>query len=351
MSMIKGVRGKRIAVAMSGGVDSSVCAWMLKKSGADVFGITMRTIPGSRCCSLDDLLQAKLVAEDLGIPHYVVDLRKQFEKQVINYFIKESLKGKNPNPCVPCNQKIKFGALLREAEKLGAELMATGHYARLYKRGNKIILKRPIDTRKDQAYVLSMLPKKVFKKLIFPIGNYTKEQIRRIAKENEIRVFAKKGNKDLCFLDKEKGEFIQERIGKIGKGNIVDKSGNILGKHNGYVHFTVGQRKGIGIKTHKRLYVIDIHPDKNEIVVGEKQDLYQNSFYVYKPNWVSINPPKKPFYADVLIRNKTQPKRVKVIPEGKKIKVVSKEPLWAVSPGQIAVFIKKDIVLGGGWIL
>ncbi len=351
-SLIKRVRGKKIAVAMSGGVDSSVCAFLLKKSGADVFGITMKTIPGSKCCSLDDIKQAKLVAKDLGIKHYVIDLRKIFEKGVIDYFVKESLKGKNPNPCVPCNQKVKFGALIKEAEKLGAELVATGHYARLCKRGKKIILNRPVDVKKDQSYVLSMLPRKVFSKLLFPIGDYTKEEIRKIAKENHIRVFNKPENQDLCFLHKEKGDFVEENINKkIGKGNIVDKNGNILGKHNGYIHYTIGQRKGLGIKSHKKLYVIGIRPRKNEVVVGERKDLFFEHFYVNGLNWVSIDTPKKPINAEVLVRNKTQPKKVKIVPEGKKVKVVPKEPIWAVSPGQIAVFIKKDIVLGGGWIV
>ena len=350
--MIKGVEGKKIAVAMSGGVDSSVCAFLLKKAGADVFGITMKTIPGSKCCSLDDIQQAKIVAKELGIKHYVVDLRRIFEKEVISYFIRESLNGKNPNPCVPCNQKVKFGALINEAEKLGAEIVATGHYARLYKKDKKIILKRPIDVKKDQSYVLSMLPREIFSKLLFPIGDYTKEEVRKIAKENHIHVFDKPENQDLCFLHKEKGDFIEGKIHKkIGKGNIVDKKGNILGKHNGYVHYTIGQRKGLQLNAHKKLYVVDIHPRKNEIVVGERKDLFSKYFYVDGLNWVSVDAPKKPINVEVLVRNKTQPKKVKIIPQGKKIKVVPREPIWAVSPGQIAVFIEKDVVFGGGWII
>ncbi|MCD6576203.1 MAG: tRNA 2-thiouridine(34) synthase MnmA [Nanoarchaeota archaeon] len=345
---IRGVKGRKIAVAMSGGVDSSVTAFLLKESGAEVFGITMKTIPAT----FEDVKQAKIVAKQLEIPHYVIDLKKIFEKEVIDYFVKESLKGKNPNPCVPCNQKVKFGALVREAKKLGAELVATGHYARLTKRGNKVTLRRPVDIRKDQSYVLSMLPKKVFFDLLFPIGNFTKEEVRKIAKEDDIHVFNKPENQDLCFLDKEKGDFIEERIHKkVGEGYIVDKRGNILGKHKGYIHYTVGQRKGLGLNTHKKLYVIDIHPRKNEVVVGERKDLFYDHFYVNRLNWVSIEPPEKPILAQVLVRNKTQPKRVRIIPEGKKAKVVPLEPIWAVSPGQIAVFIKKDVVLGGGWII
>ena len=346
--MLRGVEGKKIAVAMSGGVDSSVAVLLLKKSGADVFGIITKLLPKDE----KEIKSAKIVADALNIPLYVVDLQKLFKKEVIDYFVKESLKGRNPNPCVPCNQKVKFGALIKEAEKLGAELVATGHYARLTKRGNKITLKRPVDIRKDQSYVLSMLPRKIFFKLLFPIGNFTKEEVRKIAKENNIPVFDKPENQDLCFLHKEKGEFIEEQIKKkIGKGNIVDKKGNVLGKHNGYIHYTIGQRKGLGLNTHKRLYVIDIHPSKNEVVVGEKKDLFYNSFYVNKLNWVSIETPRKPFVAQVLVRNKTSPKKVKIIPEGSKAKVIPLEPIWAVSPGQIAVFIKKDIVLGGGWII
>ena len=346
--MIKGVKGKKIAVAMSGGVDSSVCTFLLKQSGADVFGIIAKMLPKDE----KEIVSAKRIADILGINLYVIDLQKKFKREVINYFIKESLNGKNPNPCVPCNQKIKFGALIKEAEKLGAELVATGHYARLTKRTGKITLKRPVDVRKDQSYVLAMVPKEAFSKLLFPLGGMSKEDVRAIAKNNNLPVYDKPENQDLCFLDREKGDFIEDNIHqKIGKGNIVDKDGNILGKHKGYIHYTIGQRKGLGISLHKRLYVIDIHPDKNEVVVGERKDLFNKYFYVNKLNWVSIDTPKKPFVAQVLVRNKTKPKKVRVIPEGGKVKVVPLEPIWAVSPGQIAVFIKKDVVLGGGWII
>jgi tRNA-specific 2-thiouridylase len=199
-------KGKKVAVAMSGGVDSSVAAFLLKKAGADVFGITMKTVPGSTCCSQQDINDAKAVAKSLKIPHHIVELGELFKKTAIDYFVSESLEGKNPNPCVPCNQKVKFGALVEEAEKLGAEYFATGHYARI----ENGLLKRPVDIKKDQSYVLSMLPRKIFAKLIFPIGDYTKDDIRKIAELNKIKVFAKQENQDLCFLHKEKGEFIEE---------------------------------------------------------------------------------------------------------------------------------------------
>ena len=345
--LIRGVKGKKVAVAMSGGVDSSVSAFLLKESGADVFGITMKTIPNS----FDDVERAKIVADKLGILHYVVDLKKLFEKNVIDYFVKESLKGKNPNPCVRCNQKIKFGALLREAEKLGAELMATGHYARLSKAHGGIILKRPVDVKKDQSYVMSMLPKEVFSKLIFPLGNLTKDEVKVIAKENGISGFGRKESNDLCFLDAEKGDFIEKHLGKkLKPGNIIDKEGNILGRHKGVVHYTIGQRKGIGLKSKKKYYIKEIHACKNEVVVGEKEDLYLGHFYIENSNWVSIEKPKNPLKAEVIIRNKMKPVKATISPQREKIKVVPEKPVWAVSPGQIAVFIKKDVVLGGGWI-
>jgi len=340
-------KGKKVAVAMSGGVDSSVAAFLLKNAGADIFGITMKTIPGSKCCSIKDINDAKAVAKSLKIPHYIVELGELFKKTAIDYFVNESLGGKNPNPCVPCNQKIKFGALIEEAEKLGAEYFATGHYARI-ENGK---LKRPVDVKKDQSYVLSMLPRKVFAKLIFPIGDYTKDEVRKIAELNKIKVFAKQENQDLCFLYKEKGEFIEEWTGnKCKPGNIVDAKGNVLGKHDGIVHYTIGQRRGLGLKNQEKLYVKDIDAKKNEIIVGTKEELFRKHFYVNGLNWVAFDKLKKEMDVEVLIRNKTAPEKVKIVPEGEKVKVVPKKPVWAVSPGQIAVFIKKDLVLGGGWI-
>lgn len=343
------LKGVKVAVAMSGGVDSSVCALLLKKAGADVFGVTMQIVPWSRCCLPKDIQEARLVAKQLGIKHYVVNLIEPFKKQAIDYFIRESKKGRNPNPCVPCNQKIKFGALLKFAEKHGAKYFATGHYARLKRKHNKILLKRPVDVSKDQSYVLSMLPRKVFKKLIFPIGDYTKEEVREIAKNNGLKVHARKSNQDLCFLNYEKGKFIEWWTNKKSKpGNIVNVKGDILGKHKGIVNFSIGQRRNLGLNTSKKLYVLDINQKKNEIIVGEEKDLYRKKFYVTDVNWL-IDKPKK-MNVEVIIRNKMIPQKVTVIPKGKDAQVIPKKPIWAVSPGQIAVFIKDDVVLGGGWI-
>jgi tRNA-specific 2-thiouridylase len=242
--------------------------------------------------------------------------------------------------------------LLRFAERHGAELFATGHYARLEKKGNKIILKRPIDIKKDQSYVLSMLPKKVFNKLIFPIGDYTKEQVREIARKAGIKVHQKPSNQDLCFLNKEKGDFIEWWTqNKLKPGNIVDVGGKLIGQHQGLVHYTIGQRRGLGLKGHNRYYVKAVKPRKNELVVGEENELYTKQFYVKNLNWISIEKPKKPMNVEFIVRNKMLPQKAKIIPVGKNILVIPKKPVWAVSPGQIAVFIKKDIVLGGGWII
>ncbi len=346
---MKNLKSKKVAVAMSGGVDSSVCALLLKKKGFDVFGITMKTIPGSKCCKLQDINQAKKISKKLGIKHYIADLKEIFEKEVIDYFIDESLKGRNPNPCVSCNRKVKFGALIDKAKELGAELVATGHYAILEKENN-IVLKRPVDIRKDQSYVLSMLPKKTFEDLIFPIGKYTKKEVRKIAKENKLHVHDKEETQDLCFLHIPKGEYIEEKTGKKKTGKIVNRKGEVLGTHKGHFHYTIGQRKGLNIKGHKKYYVYDTNPSKNLVIVSEKDDLYLDSFYVSDVNWVSIESPEKEFEAEVIIRNKMKPVKAKLIPEKNKIKVVPKNPVWAVSPGQIAVFINEDIVLGGGWI-
>jgi tRNA-specific 2-thiouridylase len=336
---------------MSGGVDSSVAALLLKKAGADVFGVSMQIVPWSRCCLPDDLLEAKYVAKKLGIKHYLVDLKDSFKKTAINYFVKESMHGRNPNPCVPCNRKIKFGALLKFAEKHGAEYFATGHYARLKMHHGEPILLRPVDVTKDQSYVLSMLPRNIFKKLIFPVGDYTKEEVRKIARGSGLRIHQKPSNQDLCFLNKEKGEFIEWWTGKqLKPGNIVDTNGNVLGKHAGLAHYTIGQRRGLGIESHKRYYVAAINLRKNQLIVGEENELFRKSFYVEKPNWVSIKKLSKPMNVEVIIRNKMKPQTARIVPKGKQLLVVPTKPVWAVSPGQIAVFIKGKIVLGGGWI-
>jgi tRNA-specific 2-thiouridylase len=344
-------KGKRVAVAMSGGVDSSVAALLLKRAGADVFGVTMHIVPWSRCCLPEDVQMAKFVAKKLGIKHYTINLMDEFKKAAIDYFVKESSCGRNPNPCVPCNQKIKFGLLLKAAQAKGAEYFATGHYARLKIFHGEPLLLRPIDTTKDQSYVLSMLPRKLFKKVIFPIGDYTKEQVRAIAKDGGIPVHSKPSNQDLCFLNKEKGDFIEWWTQKSLKpGNIVDVHGEILAKHKGIVHYTVGQRRGLGIKGHTKYYVKGIDPKKNAVIVAEYNNLNTNQFYVSGLNWVSIDAPKKPMDVEVLVRNKAVPQKARLVPKGKHILVIPKKPIWAVSPGQIAVFIKKDLVLGGGWI-
>ena len=344
---LKAYKGKKVAVAMSGGVDSSVAALLLKKAGADVFGVTMQIVPWSRCCLPKDIAMAKAIAHRLGIKHYVINLIKPFKKAAIDYFVRESRKGRNPNPCVPCNQEIKFGALLKAAEKLGAEFFATGHYARL-ENGK---LKRPVDVKKDQSYVLGMLPKEIFKKLVFPIGNYTKEETRKIAAKAKLPAAEKPGNQDLCFLNMEKGDFIEDWSKKKNEpGNIVDKKGNVLGKHEGIVHYTVGQRRGLGLNTQEKMYVTEVDARKNKIVVGAAEELFEKSFYVDGLNWLG-DAPKKQMNVDVLVRNKSEPQKARIVVVGKRVKVTPAKPIWAVSPGQIAVFLKGDVVLGGGWIL
>jgi tRNA-specific 2-thiouridylase len=344
-------KGKRVAVAMSGGVDSSVAALLLKKAGADVFGVTMQIVPWSRCCLPEDVAMAKFIAKKLGIPHYTINLMDEFKKTAIDYFVRESRCGRTPNPCVPCNQKIKFGLLLKAAEKRGAEYFATGHYARLKLRHGRPVLLRPKDITKDQSYVLSMLPKNIFKKLIFPIGDYTKERVRKIARDNNIPVHSKPSNQDLCFLNKEKGDFIEWWTQKkLKPGNIVDASGAVLAKHKGLVHYTIGQRRGLGINNQTKYYVKGIDPRKNQVIVANYEALNHKQFYVSGLNWVSIDAPTTPIDAEVLVRNKAVPQKAKLVPKGKRVLVIPKKPIWAVSPGQIAVFIKKDVVLGGGWI-
>jgi tRNA-specific 2-thiouridylase len=343
--------GEKVAVAMSGGVDSSVAAYLLKQAGAEVFGISMTTVPGSTCCSVKDITEAGEVAKQLGIEHKIISLRELFEKEAIQYFVDESLKGKNPNPCVPCNQKVKFGALMDYAFSEGAEYFATGHYARLHFDG-RWILRRPVDEIKDQSYVLSMLSQDIYSKTIFPIGQYTKEEVRKIAEEAGIKVFDKPENQDLCFLHEEKGDFIHRWIGEKEhkEGNIVDMEGNIIGRHYGTIHYTIGQRKGLGIKSHERWYVYGIDAEKNEVIAGHREDLMSDHFYIKQPNWASIDSLNSKMNVEVLVRNKQVPKQATIEPEDGKIKVTPSEPMFGVSTGQIAVFCKDEVVLGGGWI-
>ncbi len=341
-------KGSTVAVGLSGGVDSSVAALLLKLSGADVIGVFMKN---RYDLNNDEMLSAaRRVSDVLGIELKVLDVSDDFKRYVIDYFIQSYERGETPNPCVLCNLHIKFGILMDYALRF-ADTYSTGHYVRTQKKmidsNERLVLLRGIDKVKDQSYVLSMLSQEVLSRTIFPIGHLRKEKVKRIAEVYGLPIHTRE-SQDLCFT-KDRIGFIKGLTKKdYPKGPIVDLDGNIIGGHEGIIKYAIGQRRGLGIHENKRYYVYDIDVMKNRIVVGGHDDLFVKRFGVKGVNW--IIPKDKPFPAEVIVRNKMDPKRCTVSPEGDYVEVVMEEPIWAVAPGQLAVFYEGDYVIGGGWI-
>ena len=352
----------KVAVAMSGGVDSSVCAYLLKEQGYEVIGITMQIFNDASCksktkedgCSTEAVQDARLVAKNLGIPHYVVNLKHCFNEKVIKYFISEYLSGKTPNPCIVCNKYLKFTELLREAFKLDAFYLATGHYARVEYDDitERFVLRKSVDSSKDQSYVLYGLTQQQLAHVLFPLGSYTKKEIRQIAQKIGLSVSDKPDSQEICFIDTNYRDFIYKKApDKIKEGPFIDTNGKVIGKHKGIPFYTIGQRKGLGISAGKPLYVVDIDAENNAIVLGDEKDLYTKEFAASQTNWVSIDAPCEKFSANVKIRYNFIEKPAEIIPlNGDTVKVIFENPQKAVTPGQSAVFYKGDVVLGGGVI-
>jgi tRNA-specific 2-thiouridylase len=353
---------KRVVVAMSGGVDSSTAAWFLKEKGYEVIGATMclgmmDKVQGgpSRCCGLADIEDARRVALQLEIPFYIFHLREEFEKEVIQYFCEEYVRGRTPNPCILCNERIKFGFFLEKALELEADFIATGHYARLhFDEGiGRYLLKKGVDRGKDQSYVLFSLTQDQFYHTLFPLGELRKEEVRKWALQLGLRAHDKPESQEVCFIQESSyHSFLSERLKEsIEPGPILDKDGKVLGKHKGIPFYTIGQRRGLRLAKGKPLYVIGIDRGKNAIVVGGKEEVFSDTFIVDSVNW--IIPQKMIFSMDaqVKIRYNHPGSEASIIPKGKDgLEVKFKSPQKAITPGQAAVFYNRETVLGGGWI-
>ena len=336
---------------MSGGVDSSVAAAFLKKKGFDLIGITMTLGHNNK----SDIEDARHVASILGIPHHVVSLKEEFSKTVISYFIEEYHRGRTPNPCAKCNPAIKFGALFDKAEELGADYIATGHYAVInYSESDKrYILQRGKEKGKDQSYFLSRLSQEALSRILFPIGTYTKEKIRSLADKFGLPVAEKKGSQEVCFIINESvSDFIKKTSSRdLKPGKILDTEGNILGMHNGIESFTIGQRKGLGIALGRPVYVTGIDAETGSVYIGDNDDLYKKGFIGTNPNWIAIPGLTKPLRVETRIRYMHKPRISTLMPaENGSIIVEFDKTQRAITPGQLGVFYDKDTVIGSAWI-
>jgi tRNA-specific 2-thiouridylase len=353
---------KRVVVAMSGGVDSSTAAWLLKEKGYEVIGATMcigmmdKAQEGpARCCGLADIEDARRVALQLEIPFYVFHLREEFEKEVIQYFCEEYVKGRTPNPCILCNERVKFGSFLRMALELKADFIATGHYARLDfdERIGRYLLKKGVDRRKDQSYVLFSLTQDQFRHTLFPLGELRKEEVRKKARQLGLRVHDKPESQEVCFIQETSYHpFLSERLKEsIEPGFILDKDGKVLGRHKGIPFYTIGQRRGLRLAKGKPLYVIGIDGEKNEIVVGGEEEVYEGTFIVDSVNWIVPQKMIASHNTQVKIRYNHPGSEASLSPKREnEVEVRFESSQKAITPGQAAVFYDGEAVLGGGWI-
>ena len=348
---------------MSGGVDSSVAAALLHQQGYEVLGITLQlwgkdvcVSAGSRlCCSVRDALDAKAVAKRLGIPHETLELTEAFRTHVIDYFVESYRESLTPNPCIACNNHIKFGELLAFAQQRQVPLMATGHYARIShdEASDRYQLQRALTTEKDQSYVLFGLTQQQLSRTLFPLGHLAKSHVRDIARDLGLVTAEKPDSQDICFVrDRNKNGFLQQHLGEEEvPGPIVTRRGEILGQHQGLLGYTIGQREGLGLAVGKPLYVVAMDQTKNQLVVGDREELLQRQLIAERVNWVSIAPPQEPLRASAKIRSRHEPAAAMVTPKDPTTALVEfDEPQPAITPGQAVVFYDHDLVLGGGWI-
>lgn len=351
---------------MSGGIDSSVAAMLLHEQGYEVIGITMKTwdyatAGGARkttgCCSLDDINDARILAVNMGFHHIVLDIRKEFGDFIIDNFVDEYLKGRTPNPCVLCNTHIKWDALLRRADQLGCEFIATGHYAQIRQENNRYIIYKGLDANKDQSYVLWGLSQKSLARTLFPLGKFTKPEIRKMAADRGYEDLSKKGESfEICFVpDNDYRGFLKRKVKgleeKVAGGNFIDVQGNVIGKHKGYPFYTIGQRKGLEIAFGDPRYVIKINAKTNEVTLGLKEDLNRKEVFVRNPNIIKFDKLPQQFDALSKIRYKDKGTNstIYALDDGR-IKIDFFEDVKGVAPGQSAVFYDDNDLIGGGFI-
>ncbi|MCH7652878.1 MAG: tRNA 2-thiouridine(34) synthase MnmA [Chloroflexi bacterium] len=352
----------KVVVAMSGGVDSSVAAYLLKEQGYDVVGVTMRLwtverddLPrlSKRCCSVEDVDDARRVCDVIGAPHYVMNFEREFQKHVVDYFVEEYQRGRTPHPCLACNDKIKFDFLLRRAMFLDADFIATGHYARIRRDDNdEFTLLKGLDASKDQSYVLFTLHQPELERLLLPVGEYEKSEIREMAARAGLPVATKPDSQEICFIpDDDYRKFVGERS-KPKPGNYVDADGNVLGGHPGIQFFTVGQRRKLGLtgNTGDPLYVVRIDSQTNEVVLGGSDELMQTNLWATRVTFTSRETPSSPIEIRAKIRYKAQDSPATLTPHGDWAEIQFHEPQRAITPGQAVVFYDGDRVIGGGII-
>jgi tRNA-specific 2-thiouridylase len=355
---------KKVAVGMSGGVDSSVAAYLLKEQGYDVIGVTMQIwqdedvfiqSENGGCCGLSAVDDARRVADMLDIPYYVLNFKREFKENVIDYFMDEYIHARTPNPCIACNRYVKWEALLNRAMELGCDYIATGHYARVCQLENgRYALKKSATARKDQTYALYNLTQQQLSKTLMPVGEYEKEEVRRIAEKIGLLVANKPDSQEICFIpDNDYAGYIERETGReFEKGNFVDLAGNKLGTHKGIIHYTIGQRKGLGLSLGKPAFVVDIRPDTNEVVIGTNEDTFCDELVAERINYMAVSEFSQDMHVTAKIRYSHQGAGcVLHMLSDDRVMCHFDEPVRAVTPGQAVVFYDGDVVVGGGTIM
>lgn len=353
---------KKVLLGMSGGVDSSVAAVLLKEQGYEVTGVTLKlkkdrymTRREGGCCSIDDIEDARRVAQKLGIAHYVFDMTGLFEREVVRYFANEYLHARTPNPCIACNRHIKFGAMLQKAREMGMDFIATGHYAKVeYDPSRERYLLKKAPVAKDQSYVLYSLTQEQLSHTLLPLNHLPKEDIRRLAKEYDLPVAHKADSQEICFIDDNNyARFLADYVKELPPpGKFVDQNGVVLGEHRGIIHYTIGQRKGLGVTFGKPMYVINISPEDNTVTLGEEGSQMKAELWAEDVNWIAFPAPRSPFSAWAKVRYQAAPAPCTVEPLlGGGIHIRFETPQRSITPGQAVVLYEGDLVLGGGTIL